>query len=328
MTPRRALHWVTSSLLAVVIVFVPLAAATAREESPRQLWILSTRRAPGCDVQRMEQAELEYRVLNAGRTWTASDADAFHAADDPGVPTVFFIHGNQVDSCRAQSEGRTLQRALQGAAPGQPLRLVIWSWPASRIGGRIREDVRVKAARSDAESYYFARCLDRMDPRVPVGAVGHSFGARVIAGAMEMLAGGKVAGRSLPPGARPARRVRAVFVAAAMDNGWLLPGWRNGQALAQLDRLLVTQNGRDRVLKWYPLMYRRGGPEALGYTGPACPARLGPDRDKIEVLGLTCSVGKTHAWGDYLASSALRARLAWYAFLDEPPSAAPVDGAL
>jgi len=308
-------------LLALTLGAVLTLTACARADAPQDVWIISTRRAPGCGTADMEQADLEYRQCQEG-TWVSSTAEAFRQSDAPDVPTVFFIHGYQVDACAAAREGWALGRALRHMEPERPARVVIWSWPATRGPGRLRHAVQQKAARSDAESYYLARCIDRMDPRVPTSAIGHSFGARVITGALEMLAGGEVAGRQLPEGPRPARRLRAVLVAAAMDNASLLPGRRNDQALLSADRVLITQNGRDRVLKWYPRMYGRGGPDALGYTGPACPARLGELQEKIEVLGLSCSVGKTHAWTHYLASPVLRARFPEYALFAEPETAA------
>ena len=44
----------------------------------------------------------------------------------------------------------------------------------------------------------------------------------------------------------------------------LAPGGRHGLALSLVDRMLVTRNGCDRVLRWYPRMYGRGGPGGPG----------------------------------------------------------------
>jgi hypothetical protein len=136
---------------------------------------------------------------------------------------------------------------------------------------------------------------------------------------MEMLAGGTAAGRVVTQDASRQRGpIRAVLIAAAVDNGCLLPGHRNGQALGQLEGVLITCNRSDPALKWYPQLYGRGGPEALGYTGPACPAWLGDQREKVEMLNLACSVC-SHGWTDYLCSSALRSRLASYTFASPAP---------
>ena len=89
---------------------------------------------------------------------------------------------------------------------------------------------------------------------------------------------------------------------------------------SQVDRLLVTKNPRDPVLKLYPLLYRRGGTEAMGLVGPVCRGRTGPDGRKIELLDMSSSVGHAHAWTKHLKSGGLRRQLARYTFA-EPPAA-------
>jgi hypothetical protein len=130
-----------------------------------------------------------------------------------------------------------------------------------------------------------------------------------------------VAGQVLPDrsGSPRAAPLRAVLVAAAEDYDWLLPGRAHGLALGQLDRALVTVNGNDPVLKRYPMMYSLGGPQALGYAGPACPSWLGQERHKLELLNVTCSVGNSHSWDCYVASPCVLDRLAWYAFMEPAP---------
>ncbi len=122
----------------------------------------------------------------------------------------------------------------------------------------------------------------------------------------------------MPQGYSPKKRVgvRAILVAAALDNDWLLPGHNHGQALSQLDRVLLTTNWSDTVLKWYPLVYRRRGTMALGRTGSACPSRLGPNGEKIETVNVDCSVGRNHSFCHYMHAPRVSSRLAWYAFLE------------
>jgi pimeloyl-ACP methyl ester carboxylesterase len=307
-------------VLALVVAFaVPAAsAAVAQSPCPRELWVISTRAMPYCGAE-VDPASFDYRRVDDCRQCVPADEAEFLASAAPGVPTVFFIHGSWIDRCMAIQEGWSLYHAIQAAACDRPFRLVVWSWPSERIQGGLRHDAQVKAARSDVQAHYLALCLDRMSPDVPVNLVGHSFGARTILGAMELLAGGTVAGRVTTHDAnRPRGPIRAVLIAAAVENGCLLPGRRDGLALGQLERVLITCNVNDSALKWYPRLYGRGGPEALGYTGPACPSRLGDQREKIETLNLTCSVG-SHDWTDYLRSSALRLRLGSYTFVSAVP---------
>jgi len=322
---------VTAAALAVAFGLVALVASdvSAADSGPDQVWLISTRNAPWSCPPAGEDVPLDYRQLGPDCRWLPADREAFLASDDPAVPTSVFIPGNRADSRTAIQQGWQLYRELKCRAEGRPFRFVIWSWPADRIRGGNRRDVRVKACRSDVQSYYLARWLGQVGPQVPVCMVGYSYGARIITGALHILAGGQVAGRGLPEESSVDRGpVRAVLVAAAMDSDWLLPDRRNGLALSQLDHLLVLQNCSDPVLKFYPLMYGIGGPEALGRTGPACPGRLGDELEKIELLDVSCSVGRNHDWDQYICAPGLRGRLPWYAFLEPAVEEAQLGGPL
>ena len=74
--------------------------------------------------------------------------------------------------------------------------------------------------------------------------------------------------------------------------------------------MLVERNGCDRVLKFYPRLYGRHGPQALGFVGPAgC-----GEYDKIELLDVSCEVGKRHQWKFYLTSQSLLESIDRYVF--------------
>jgi hypothetical protein len=303
-----------------------LAAGVCLADAPgHDIWLISTRKAPSSNPVGGED-RISYWRLNEERQWASSDEEAFLAADDPAAPTSVFIHGNRTDHNWAVRNGWGVYQKLKPLAGERPLRFVIWSWPANQIGG-VRQDVQVKARRSDVQAYYLAYLLRKINPDVPVSMIGYSFGARTITGALQLLGGGKFGGYRLPDLDAPVTRtpVRAVLVAAAMPNYWLSPGRSNGLALGQADRVLVTRNRYDPVLQWYDRMYGRGGPQALGYTGPSSFSRLGEQRERVEVLGVERSVGNNHDWNGYLNASPLRSRLAWYTFL-EPTGEQPIDG--
>jgi hypothetical protein len=326
MTPIITRNLPTRVVFPLLIAFaVPAASAAADQDPcPQELWVISTRAMPYCGAE-VDPAAFDYRRVDDCRQCIPADEAEFLASAAPGAPTIFFIHGNWIDRSMAIQEGWSLYHAIQRAACERPFRLVVWSWPSERVEGGLRHDAQIKAARSDVQAHYLALCLQRMSADVPVNLVGHSFGARTILGAMELLAGGTVSGRAMARDAsRPRGPIRAVLIAAAVENGCLLPGRRDGLALGQLAGVLVTCNRSDPALKWYPRLYGRGGPEALGYTGPACLSWLGDEREKVETLNLSCSVG-SHDWIDYLCSSALRSRLASYSFASpatEPEPAA------
>jgi len=289
------------------------------EPAAADAWIVSTRDLPSCSPA--EDAQPQYWRLNEDRAWTAADEPAFLAADRPSIPTVVFIHGNRYDSDDAAREGLDSCRELSELAPGASFRYVIWSWPADRIRGN-RKDVRAKFVRSEVEALYLARFLSRLHPDVSVCLIGYSYGAHSIVGALRLTAGGSFAGYALPrrPAARPAP-TRAVLLAAATDQDALAPCAGEPPPLGQIDRILVTLNGCDPVLRLYPHLCGRGGPEALGYVCPAGLDASDPNSKKVEVVDVTWAVGKRHGLSHYQGAPPLRARLAWYAFL-KPDAAA------
>jgi hypothetical protein len=261
--------------------------------------------------------------LAADCRWVRTDAEAWSTVDHANGPLCVFVHGNRASQREAIEMGWGVYHYLAEQAD-RPFRFVVWSWPADRVRTRNLSDVRLKAQRSDAQSQYLASWLGRLHPESRVSLVGYSLGARIITGALHMMGGGRVAGREMRADKDTPRRapLRAVLVAAAADNDWLLPNRRNGLALDLVDRVLVTRNRRDPVLRRYHFMYGLCGPRALGSTGPAGSARLGSDRDKIEVVTLDCCVGRNHDWIAYLQARPLRSRLGRYAFL-EPPAEQP-----
>jgi len=324
--------WATARITCAVLALAMLLAAppALAGDTAGQVWIISTRAAPRWGTPSPSTESITYWRLQETHRWQPASEKAFLASDDPAVPTVIFVHGNREDWDGAIEDAWLVYRQLaaadgdcpdfraatrsvgpkMGLSPspdtrigtvpadaGRPFRLVIWSWPTERVLKRHRPDLQLKAAYSDIEAYYLAQRLRRLNPQTPVTLIGYSFGTRVITGALHLLAGGQVAGRRLAQHTALKRKpMRAVLVAGAEDAHWLLPGQRAGLALSQVDRMLITVNRCDPVLRWYPLLYRRGGPPALGHTGPAgcLPAK------KVELLDVSCSVGRFHEWERYV----------------------------
>jgi hypothetical protein len=298
---------------------VCLAAAAHAAEPPQSVWLVSTRGAPQYGALDDSLGSLCYWRLTDDCQWSAADADAFAAADDAAVPTVVYIHGNRTGADDAVADGWHVYQAVRSQVPDRAFRYVIWSWPADRVGRRNRPDILLKAAYCDAESYYLAAWMARLRPGVKVGLIGHSFGPRIITGAMHLLGGGQVAGYEMPEktvaawAAGKRNPVRAVLLAAAEDVDALSPGGVNERALSLLDKALITVNRYDRVLRWYPRMCGRGGPQALGFTGP-CAVE---NPEKTELVDVSCTVGRIHDWRRYCAASNVCSRWAHYAFLEE-----------
>jgi len=300
-----------SSLLSVALL-----ATFAWSANAGELWMVSTRSV--CSTACAGLQDFDVWKLDADQCWVPASAEEFLSTADPAVPITVFLHGNRADMCRAVEMGWQVYERLSCDAGERPFRLVIWSWPSDRIRGP-RRDAEAKAARSDAEAMLLATFLNALRSDARVNLFGYSFGARIATGALELLAGGQVAGRALAERRDgPRTPMRAMLVAAAEDADWLSPSAYHGQALSTVERALVAWNPCDRALRFYPRI--SCGAAALGHVGADCPATEG-DCVKLEEVNVACEVGRRHEWERYFAASDVQCRLAWYAFLAAPATA-------
>jgi hypothetical protein len=174
----------------------------------------------------------------------------------------------------------------------------------------------MRACRSDTEAYYLARVLSDIPHGEPLSLLGFSLGCRTVAGTLHLLTGGSLDGRTLPAASLAAwnsaglRPIRAIMLAAAVDDDWLEPSAPGGLAPLQAQRILVSQNCRDHVLRWYSRLDGPHGPEALGRVGP--PDSAG---GKLEVVDVACDVRRKHEFDSYEESWPIWERLGWYTFL-------------
>jgi hypothetical protein len=195
---------------------------------------------------------------------------------------------------------------------------VIWSWPSDRAIHGVRADTQWKVELSDREGYYLAQWLNQLPPGVKVSLVGHSLGPRVITGALNLLGGGEVAGRRMPPEVVKAwaeghrNPMRAVLLAAAINASCLAPEGCHGSALPLVQTMLITRNECDRILRFYPRIYGPHGPEAIGQIGPC---GIG-DAANVEVIDVACEVGKVHDWRSYCSAPDVCSRWPQYTFLE------------
>jgi hypothetical protein len=297
-----------------------LAGAASAADTAGQIWIISTRAMRGCGTPDAESPQ--YWRLGDDCGWEAADAREF--ADDPsGTPIVVFVHGNRTDADEAIAKGMYVHRTISCAVGDRPFRFVIWSWLSDLVYHRPRRDVELKAAYSEEEGHYLAGWLAGLPPEAKVCLVGHSFGPRVINGALHALAGGELAGRQLSESTMTAWRakkpntIRAVLLASADDCDAVAPWGRHGLAFSMLDQVLVSCNGKDRMLRFYPRLDGRGGPQALGAVGPCGIA----DAENVSLVDVTCTVGKPHDYRRYCSAPNVYCHWPRFTFLDdEPPS--------
>jgi hypothetical protein len=237
------------------------------------------------------------------RRWMHSDLDSF-VASDPSVATIIFINGNQITPSDAMSEGLTVYRRLIRFGCDAPkIRFVIFSWPSAKVPGLLN-DVRVKAARTGPAGCQLAWLIDQMPAETPVSLIGFSFGARIITGGLQILAGGNLGGSlALQERVHPDRPpMNVVLIAAALHAHWLGTGQHHGLAMTQVDRMLLLNNCQDRAMVYYDwLTPGRGGPQALGLRGPTCIDSEGAS--KIRQRDMSGYVGAQHDLMLYLCGS-------------------------
>jgi hypothetical protein len=318
---RRSLNRQAIKVLLLVLAACcfPSPNLAARENKP-QLWLISTRLAPQSgDLQSGLQAIRYWQFAGDGR-WQTSDEESFRSAADPAATMTIAIHGNRDNADDAVEFAWPIYCRMLTNADGKPFNLVIWSWPSQQLCKRNRPDVQIKMSYCDAQAYYLGWHLRRIKGDVPVCLLGFSMGAKIIGGGLQLLAGGQVNCRRLPdspPGETDPSRsapIRAVMIAAAIDDYSLSRNGAYNLALSQVENMLMVRNSCDRVLKWYPRIYGRGGPDALGFTGPSgC-----GDYSRIELLDVCCEIGSEHSWASYLSSCSLLGSIDRYAFICAP----------
>ena len=306
---RRARRRRAPLVAAFVIAALLANRAAAMQPSLDRIFLVSTRPlGTRCDPSIMAGAlHCERYVAAAGGlgAWqpiTWSEVASEFA--DP-LPTVVYVHGNRINCGEDKSHGLTFYRSLAACKQGDsPLRYVIWSWPSEQIRGPVK-DYQVKAARTRQVGWQLAWAVDQLPEKSPLALVGYSFGARVVTGALHLLAGGEMDGLTLPETLHPRRPpMRAALVAAAVDADWLRPRGYHGRALEQVDELLLVNNQRDPAMRFYHLpMDHRARP--LGFSGPASIASLGELASRVRSIDFTGAVGRHHALSKYLATSKL-----------------------
>lgn len=280
---------------------------TFRVRPQDQVWAVSTR-CLGCPSGNSDEPGWTiWRYDAAGPRWVNATTAEFYAADSADIVTPVYVHGNRIHSSLAFQDGLDVYFQLAGKFDDErTVRFVIWSWPSDQIHGPIN-DVRTKAARSDAEAFYLARFLGGMKPEVKTGLIGFSFGARIIGGATHLLAGGSLCDWTVPTDQRP--QIHVAFWAAAEHDYWLAPGYFHGRAIEAASQWYITRNHCDPVLARYRFIDKCGDPAAMGYSGVSgrnlMPAEWNA---RLEEADVTNIVGSQHIHDPYLYSLGIMER--------------------
>ena len=269
-------------------------------QSPRcEMWYISSRHLPyfpsSCDAS---TSQLRY-YRRVDRKWTRSDQEEFFGTMSPDTVLGIYVHGNKKQASNAKQRGAEIHAMLCCRNPRNNFRFVIWSWPSQKIPMQPIRDVRVKAARSVAQSYYFGSWLTNVDSRTRVTILSSSYGTRIAVGALHLLAGGSVNGnRVAHGGAHPA--IRLFLVQPAFPCDWIVCGGKFGLSTQVVDNLFMAYNSRDFILKQYRRTIKDGKGDALGYTGlPSRGRTCASQETTLRQWDATRYVGLSHDYDRY-----------------------------
>ncbi len=269
--------------------------------------LLVSARAAGisCDGKLLSEKLLcqRYEIATDGRPhWKAVDWRETLLKPTP-KRTVIYVHGNRVEPGEDRSRGMMVYHSMVAhGKPSEPIRYIIWSWPATPIPGPLK-DMYVKAARTRPAGWQLAWFLDQLPAEAPLTLVGYSYGARVISGSLHLLGGGKLNRLELTERVHPEREpMRVAMIAAAFDADWIQPGRYHERALSQVEELVLITNHRDPAMRLYHFSVDRGRIDALGKAGVPQPSSLGEAAQRIALVDATAEVGRSHSLEDYLAA--------------------------
>ncbi|MGL6194027.1 MAG: alpha/beta hydrolase [Thermoguttaceae bacterium] len=277
------------------------AEAINQTNNQNDVWLFNTRTASICSPNESEfdkifAYQLGREADNRCYKWEKAAISDFFETYDPSVPLIVLIHGNQYALNDAVDDGLAFeQRVLKG----QKCRLLIWAWPADRIPCGIRADVQTKIEYSKYQGAYVQMLLDRLPEKGNICLVGFSLGAQTICEAVELTYKSNNASSSEKDN-EP--KIRIILFAAAVDQFSVSPKCRYGDVLEFAEKTCVVYNPADKVLKFYPLVYGRGGPESLGKTGVPLYTVPSSVREKIDMINISQIAGNRHHFKSYFGS--------------------------
>lgn len=317
-------------ILAFVPVFAAVWVVAVATPSARgdDYWIVSSRCCKQHNLVGCVSCRFGYYRCAEGCCAARQPEAAFQAWLRPDVPLCIVTHGSFTSIDDLQYRSRHMYRWIRSAAPDRPLQVVFFSWPSDLpLLGLIPVDIGVLGRRSAFNGMYLAQLISQIPGDRPICLLAHSHGARASSAALHLLAGGRVQGHRFCRPETSGRRMRAVFLAAALDHHWLNPGERYDRALCRLEALLNVRNHRDSVLHFYPLR-RPCSRKALGYAGLSQKdrRRMGWQSLKVTEIDVAPLIGSHHYWQYYYGRPDIAAAIAPYVFFPEivaPPVTVP-----
>jgi len=295
----------SSSELILPEPLIPPAATGDRLTAPgvygHDYWIVSSRHCPQSVRNFRQRCRLQYFHTKTGYPPYPSDPQTFRNWLQPGVPVCILVHGSFGDWEGTLYDVRQVYRWLRHSAPDRPLQMVVFSWPGDRLRLLLPHmEVGILGRRSGYNGLYLAQLVSEIPADHPVTLFGHSHGARTVASALHLLAGGDLRGIYFSGRAPEGQRIRVILAAAALDDHWFNPGERFGRALCRTEHLLNLRNREDIALSIYRLrrFFSHGSLARSGFTQRSLRA-MGPHTGKISEIDVTSTIHSGHLLHNY-----------------------------
>lgn len=303
---RRRFFQYTASALFAGTVPVLWNRTYAANQCNVEVWEISTRHLPfGCRVPDRKPSLEVYRCQGEGTPWEKDILENAVALSNE-FQTIVYAHGNWMT--RENARGRANFIADQIARRAEkPIRLIMLSWPSQRERRPIRDTVE-NAECADTQAFYFDWLLRQFPEDAQSSVLGFSFGARVVCGALHLLAGGTLQGASSidrDPSRSRENVYRVSFAAPAVDRSWLANNGRNRLAMNVVDRMINLYNSKDPVLRRFRFLdLGPSRPIAAGFSGFANagnPRINQPLASQDRIIQYDCgsSIGSTHSEKSY-----------------------------
>jgi hypothetical protein len=279
--------------------------AAAVPSNKQDIWRVDLR-----PVARLKAGEQHFAKLKFHRwvenRWQPSDRETFFETQQAELPLIVFVPGYNLTTRETTQVGLGLVRNFD---PEKPCRIIFWDWFSDRGPGNIRRDVRSKLPIVNNTAGFLSLFLQKVEPQSKVCLFGFSFGCRIACQAVEMLRQSE----QQPEG----MRLHLVLSGAATDQNWFAKGQQHGKTPEIIEKILITYNPDDWVLRFYHLMYECGyRPTALGYEG--LPVRsIAPEfRERFENINVNRSTGDEHQTLLHVRSPAFQSRINTYFFFE------------
>jgi|GEM_PF-1149788 len=286
-----------------VLLSVQTAAAVPGEN--QDIWRVDLRAVAHLNADGHNFLKLKFYRWQNNR-WQLSDAETFFGTQHAEIPLILFAPGYSLTTQETTQVGLGIVRTFD---PNKPCRVLLWDWYSDKKGIKIRRDIRNKIPIADNTARYLALFLKELKPQSKACLFGFSFGSRIVCEAVEAL------WRS---GQQPdGLRLHLVLSGAATDQCWLAKGQRHSNMPEIVEKILVTYNPGDWVLRYYHLIYYlRCKSKALGSVGPPMRSIAPEHRNRFESINVERYIGNKHQTLSHVRAPAFRSRINTYFFFE------------